>query len=99
MGSQAERTHGKAATGGPIEVAAGGIPSLTGELVGETYRVLERTHTHLLGTQHQKGPICLWVAGEVTENRQRAEQVPLFPFRSLPHVKCHNVGLWVALPW
>lgn len=31
------------------------IPSLTGELAGETDRVLEHTQTHLPGNQHQKG--------------------------------------------
>ena len=40
---------------------------LTGEFTGETHRVLEGTQTHPPGSQHQKGPICLWVAGEVTE--------------------------------
>ena len=44
-------------------------PSLTGEVVGETHRVLERTQTHPPRNQHQKGPICLWAAGEVTESR------------------------------
>ena len=40
-----------------VEVAVGETPSLTGEFTGETHRVLERTQTHLLGNQHQKGPI------------------------------------------
>ena len=48
--------------------AVGETPSLTGELVGETHRVPEGTKTNLPSNQHQKGPICLWVAGEVTES-------------------------------
>ena len=57
--------------------AAGETPSLTGEFVGDTHRVLECTKTHPPGprmytnpptrNQHQKGPICLWVVVEVTE--------------------------------
>ena len=62
-----------------VEAAAGETPSLTGEFVGETHRVLERTQAHTPGNQYQKGPICLWVAGEVTESRARAEQAALFP--------------------
>ena len=61
-----------------VEVAAGETPSLTGELVGETHRVLERTQTRPPGNQHQQGLVCLWEEGEVTENRQRAEQVALY---------------------
>ena len=64
--------------------AAGETPSLIGEFIGETHRVLECTQTHPPGNQHQRGPICLWVAGEVTENHQRVEQAPLFPLRLLP---------------
>ena len=67
-----------------VEVA-GETPSLTGEFVGETHRVLEHTQTHPPGNQHQKSPIYLWVAEEVTENRQRAEQAALFPLRPLHH--------------
>ena len=40
-----------------VEAAAGETPSLTGEFVGETHRVLERAQAHLPGNQHQKGPI------------------------------------------
>ena len=40
-----------------VEAAAGETPSLTGEVVGETHRGLERTQAHPLGNQHQKGPI------------------------------------------
>ena len=57
----------------------GETPSLTGESVGGTYRVLECTQTHTPRNQHQKGPICLWVAGEVTESGVRAQQATLFP--------------------
>ena len=54
--------------------AVGETPSLTEEFVGETYMVLECIKTHLLGDQHQKGPICLWVAEKVTESWLRAKQ-------------------------
>ena len=82
-----------------VEVAVGETPSLTGEFIGETYRDLEHTKTHPPSNQHQKGPMCLWVAGEVTESRLRAEQAALFPFGPLPHIQHHNEAKWVALPW
>ena len=74
--------------------AAGETPSLTGEFSGETHRVLEckKKTPHLPRNQHQKGPICLWVAGEVTEIQQRAEQAPLLPLRPLPHIQHHNAA-------
>ena len=59
--------------------AVGETPSVTGEYIGETHRVLECTQTHSPRNQHQKGPICLWVAGEVTEIKVKAKQVALFP--------------------
>ena len=74
-------------------------PSLTGEFIGETHRVLEYTQTHLRGNQHQKGLLYLWVVGEVTESWQRDEQATLFPLRSLPHIQHHNAARWVAPPW
>ena len=40
-------------------VATGETPSLTGECVGETYRILECTQIHPPRNQHQKGLICL----------------------------------------
>ena len=44
----------------PVGVeAVGETPSLTGELVGETHRVLECTQTHTPENQNQEGPICL----------------------------------------
>ena len=55
-------------------------------------------HTHPPGKQHQKGPICLWVAGEVTESWQRVEQVPFLPLRPLPHVQRHSAATSVAPP-
>ena len=60
-------------------MVAGETPSLIGELIGETHRVLECAQAHPLRNHYQRGPICLWVAGEVTESQQRAEQgtVPL----------------------
>ena len=67
--------------------AAGEIPSLTGEFVGETHRILEHTQNQPPKNQHQKGPICLWVAGEVTESQSRAKQAALFPLRTLPHIQ------------
>ena len=84
----------------PVGVeAAGETSSLTGELIGETHRVLEHTQTHPPGNQHQKGPICLWVAAEVTENQQRTEQAALFPLGPLPHIQSHSIVTWVGLPW
>ena len=68
----------------------GEIPSLTGEFVGETHKVLESTQNHPPRDQHQKGPICLWVAGEVTKSQSRAKQAALFPLRTLPHIQRHN---------
>ena len=80
-----------------VEAAAGDTPSLTGEFIGEINRFLH-IPAHPPGNQHQKDPIGLWVAGKVTENRQRAEQVALFPLGPLPHIQSHNVATWVALP-
>ena len=60
-------------------VVAGETPSFTGEFVGETHRVLGHTQAHPYGNQQQKGPICLWVVGEVTKSGVRAEQAALFP--------------------
>ena len=75
----------------PVEVeVAGETPGLTGEFIGETHRVLERTQTLPPRNEHQKGPICLWVTREVTENWQRAEQMALFPFGPLPHIQRHK---------
>ena len=67
-----------------LEAAVGETPRLTGEFAGETQSVLECTQTHPPRNQQQKGPLCLWVAGEVTESWQRAEQAPLFPLRHIP---------------
>ena len=76
-----------------VEAAVGETPGFTGEFVGETHRVLEPTQTHPLGNYHQKGLLCLWVAKEVTENWQTAEQAALFPLGLLPHVQCHNTAM------
>ena len=71
----------------PVGVAAAGeTASLTGESVGETHRVLEHIQMLPPGNQHQKAPICLWVVGEETESRPRAEQAPLLPLGPLPHI-------------
>ena len=40
-----------------VEEAAGETSSLTGEVVGETHRGLERAQAHPPRKQHQKGPI------------------------------------------
>ena len=60
-----------------VEAAVGEIPSLTGEFIGESHGVLERTQTNPLGKQYQKGRISLWVVEGVTESTQRVEQAPL----------------------
>ena len=78
--------------------ARGETRSLTGEFIGAAHRVLEHTQTHPPGNQHKKGPICLWVAEEVTENQQRVEQVELFPHAPLPYIQCHNSATWGPLP-
>ena len=127
MGSQVERTHGKAWAGTPGEAVAGraGNPTfdcrqtrrnnrrarqtkqprvpawgnkaskpLTKKTCGgcsgrrnsqphrrvhwRDHRVLECTQAHPPWNKHQKGPICLWVAGEVTESQLRAKQAPHF---------------------
>ena len=57
------------------------------------------TQTHPPGNHQQKGPICLWVAEEVTESPPTAEQVALFPLRPLPNIQCHKPALWVSAPW
>ena len=56
-----------------IFVVAGEIPRLREEVAGETHRVPKCTQAHPPGNQHQKGPICLWVAEEVTESGARAK--------------------------
>ena len=77
----------------------GETTSLTGELVGEIYKVLEYTQNNPPGNQHQMGPICLWVVGEVTESWQRAEQVALFPLGPLPYIQHYSTAIWVVPPW
>ena len=64
------------------------------KFVGEPRRVLEHTQMYSPRNQHQKGPICLWVGGEVTESWPRAKQVPLFPLGTPPHIEpqCNNSG-------
>ena len=79
----------------PVRVeVAGETPSLTGGFVGETHGLLECTQNHSHENQHQKGPICLCVAEEVTESQLRAEQAALFPLGPLPHIQRYNrVGI------
>ena len=80
-------------------VAEEETPSLIGEFIGETHRVLEHTQTNPPGNQHQKGLICSQEAGEVIESQLRAKQEELFPFGPLPHIQHHNAVIWVAPPW
>ena len=69
---------------------AGETPSLTGEFIGETHRVLECTPNHPPRNQQENGPIFLWVAEEVTESQPTAEQVALFLLRLLPNMQQHG---------
>ena len=66
-----------------VEAVVGETPSFTGEFVGDPQgpRVYQ---IHPPRNQHQKGPIWLCIAGEVTENWQRAEQASLFLLDSSP---------------
>ena len=50
----------------------------------ETHRGLGHTQAHPPGNLHWRGPLCLWVVEEVTENPKRAEQAPLLPLRPSP---------------
>ena len=79
--------------------AAGETPRLTGEFVGETHRALVHAQTHPPRNQHQKGPISLWVAEEVTESPPRVEQEALFPLGPLPNIEHYKAATWVAPPW
>ena len=74
-------------------MAAGETPSLTGEFIGKTHRVIERTQAHTLGNFCQEGPICLWVAEKVTESWPRAQQVALFLLGPLPNIQRHIVAM------
>ena len=67
-----------------VGAATGETPSLTGEVVGETHRGLERAQAHPLRNQHQRGPIRLWVAEGVAETRWRVERAPLLPLGPSP---------------
>ena len=73
-------------------------PSLIGEFIRETHRVLECRQTHVFGNQHQKCPICLWVVEEVTESLPRPKQVALFPLGPLLHIGHLKTSMWVAPP-
>ena len=82
----------------PVRVeAAGENPSLTGEFLGEIHKVLEQNYPPK--NQHHMDPVCLWVAEEVTERLQRAEEGALTPPGPLPHIERHNEAKWVALHW
>ena len=54
---------------------------------------------HPPGNQHQRGPICLWVAGKVSEDGLRAKWAALFLLGTLPNAQHHNTAMGVALPW
>ena len=82
-----------------VEAAAGETPSLTGEFVGETHRILECKQTHPPRNQQQKGPMSLWIVEEVTGNWQRVQQAALFPLGPLTHIQHHNTEMWAAPPW
>ena len=79
-------------------VAAGGTPSLTGEFFGETHGGPRMYTNPPNQNQHQKGPSCLWGAGEVTKSPPIAEPVALFLLRPLPHRQHLNTATWVAPP-
>ena len=81
-----------------VEAAVEKTPSLTGEFIGETHRVLECSQAHPPGNQHQKGPIWWWVAGEVTENQQRAEQASLLPLDPSPTYSATQQQLGLSCP-
>ena len=72
-------------TSKPLAVKSVGVA-----VVRETSSLLEHTQTHPPKIWHQKGPICLWVSGEVTESWWRDEQAALFSLRPLPHIQHHN---------
>ena len=73
-------------------------PNHTGQFIRENHEILECTQTHPPRNQHQKSPIYLWVAGEVTESWPRAEQVALFPLGPLPHIQRYNAENVVIMP-
>ena len=81
-----------------VEAAVRETPSLTREFIGETNRVLECTKAHPPRNQHQKGPICLWVAGAVTENGARAKQAALFLLGPFPDIQSHTAAMFVGCP-
>ena len=83
----------------PLAVKTCGNPRLTGEIVLQTHRVLECTQAHSPGNQPQKGPICLWVVGEVTKSWPRDKPAALFLLGPLPHIQHHDATMWVTPPW
>ena len=76
-----------------VAAAARKTPNLRGEFIGETHRVLKHTNTYPPWNQHQKGPICLWVVGKLTDSQPRTEQTALFPLRPLAHIQHHNTAV------
>ena len=72
-------------------MVTGETPNLKGDFIGETNRVLEHTQNQPHVNQHQKGPICVWMAAVVTESQQRDQQVAFIPLRHPSHIQCHNV--------
>ena len=80
-----------------VGAAAGETPSLTGEVVGQTHRGLECAQAHLLGNQHQRGPIRLWEAKGVAET-QWSGAGAIAPSQPLPHVQHHRAATSVTPP-
>ena len=64
-------------------------PSLTGEFIGETHRVLQCRKIY---PSAPEGPNLLVVEGEVTESRVRAKQVAMFPFLTPRQIQHSNVS-------
>ncbi|KAF6125314.1 hypothetical protein HJG60_009822 [Phyllostomus discolor] len=81
----------------PVGVEAQGeTPSLTGEVLGKSYRVHKPTHTGI----STRGAQFAWGVGAVegTEVRRRAEQVPFFPLGPQPYIQRHNPATGVPHP-
>ena len=71
-----------------VEVAEGETPSLTGEFVGETHRVLGCTQTHPPRNQHQKGrPNVLVGSGGSDWKPTESTAIGIVPSRTLLHIQ------------
>ena len=67
-----------------VGAAVGETPSLTGEVVGETHRGLERAQAHPPTWEPAPEGPNLIVGSRVTEIQQRVEQAPLLPLSPSP---------------